>query len=83
MKNWFAHKPKINVLKVQTEIRSVTVKEESSYHSSYISSKSHEKSTKSEKVNFTIVLFVKDGELYTREFNGKWDLEDVKKWEEA
>ena len=31
----------------------------------------------------TIVLVVKGGEMYTKEFNGKWDLKDVKEWETA
>ena len=31
----------------------------------------------------TIVLVVKGGEMYTKEFNGTWDLKDVKEWETA
>lgn len=38
--------------------------------------------TKEYTHNVTIVLVIKDGEMYTKEFNGSWDLEDVKKWEE-
>lgn len=32
-------------------------------------------------VDTTIALVMKNGELFTKEFNGHWDLEDIKSWE--
>ncbi len=67
------HKPVINVISIRHEVRDV----EESTLSSYVENRKNNK-----KVKFTIVLASKDGELFTKEFNGQWDLSDIKKWEE-
>lgn len=71
-------KPVIKVISVKHEIRDV---EEmyTTHISSYVNNKEN---IKTKKVNFTIVLGSKDGELFTKEFNGSWDLRDIKKWED-
>ena len=71
-------KPSIQVLKVKTEKRDVKIEEHSSFgHGGFLN-----KDKTIKKCSYTIVLMVKDGELCTREFNGDWNLTDIKKWED-
>lgn len=73
------NKPTIVVIDVKNEIREVS--EERMISSGLGYGYTQDKKT-ADNVNYTIVLFTKDGELMTREFNGKWDLTDIKKWED-
>lgn len=73
----FKRKRKIEVLKVRNEVREV---EKTDTVTGYMGGSTKTETTK--KVNVTIVLAVIDGELVTREFNGKWEMADIKKWEE-
>jgi hypothetical protein len=70
-------KPVIKVLAVKEEKRDVITTESERYYGA--GNQSKETKVKS---SFTIVLFTKDGALMTREFNGAWDLTDIKKWED-
>lgn len=71
--------PIIKVIKIKEDTRDVEIEEYTNYGYSH----STRKTKKIKKSPFTTVLYTKDGELYTREFNGEWDLEDIKHWEEA
>lgn len=73
----FKRRKSVQVLKVKHEQRTIT---EITKTGDYRYSSTFEKESK--EVNITIVLCVVDGELVTREFNGSWSLDDVKKWEE-
>lgn len=75
----FKHKPKILVIKAQTDTRDVEVSE--AYYMGYDSGRNN-KTTTTKKVPYTTVLMSKDGELCTREFNGDWDVDDIKAWED-
>lgn len=70
---------RIQVIKTRNETREI-IEEENQYFD-YRGGRAEKKKT-TKKVNVTIVLAVINGELVTREFNGKWDMEDVKKWED-
>lgn len=73
--------PSIRVICVKHETREV--KEVTKDHESFFGAGSkYNTSTKEYKHEITIVLLAKDGELTYREFNGHWDLSDVKKWED-
>lgn len=75
----FKNKSVVQVLKVQTSKRDVTSEDVTDY--SYGGAR--RTTTKTVKnCEFTTVLLVKDGELCTREFNGSWNVSDLKKWEE-
>lgn len=71
----------LQVIAVQSEKRSFKDKEKS-VTSYYNRADTVKEDSKEYSHYVTIVLVVKNGEMYTKEFNGKWDLQDVKKWEE-
>ncbi len=75
---WRAQKPIIKVIKVKDDVRDENIEE----YTNYGYGTSSTKTKKIKKVPFTTVLYVKDRELYTREFNGKWDMSDIKHWED-
>lgn len=72
-------RPQVQVIKVRNETRDVVDEETQSYM--YAGGRSTKTKT-TKKCGFTIVLLAKDGELCTKEFNGKWDLSDIKNWED-
>lgn len=74
----FKKKPVIKVIKVKTEKREFEDTVSSHYSFGAGSSSETNKHTK----NVTTVLGSINGELATREFNGSWDMEDIKTWEE-
>lgn len=80
----FSRKPvaKLQVIAVQSEKRDFEEENKEwdlqTYHGRSDRGKTE---TKRYSHYVTIVLVVKDGEMYTKEFNGKWDLKDVKQWE--
>lgn len=69
-------KNKVQVIKVKHETRDIETRE--SWSGGYISLSSHSKTVTHKKVKYTIVLFIKNGELYSKEFNGEWNMDDVK-----
>lgn len=74
----FKKKPVIKVIAVTHETREIKTEVSMVRHYSV----GHEDRKSTEKINYTIILASKDGELFTREFNGKWSLEQIKSWEE-
>ncbi len=78
--NVFSKKPVIRVISVKHEVRRVTENETTTYGG--YGGGGTTKSKTVEECNYTIVLLSRDGELMTREFNGKWDLTDIKCWED-
>ncbi len=78
---WRNQKHIIKVLKVKDDVRDVEIVEYCNSYGYVGGGKS--KTKKIKKSPFTVVLYTKDGELYTREFNGEWDLNDIKHWEES
>lgn len=75
----FKKKPVIKVLGVKNEVRKVKTNNYTSYGHSL---GSFEKKDVEKEKYVTVVLFSKNGELGTREFNGKWNIDDIKTWEE-
>jgi len=74
----FKKKPAIQVIKIRHEKRDV----ENSVTNTFGYDTSRKTVSNKQKVDMTIVLLAVDGELTYKEFNGKWDLDDIKKWED-
>lgn len=71
----------IKVLAVKTAVRKF--EEESTVYDGYSHYQGRSASTKKKYSHpVTTVLLSKDGELLTREFNGDWNLKDIKNWED-
>lgn len=77
----FKSKPKsvLKVIAVQTEVREF---EDIEYEPDYRGFHTSRSKESKHKHPVTIVLLSRDGELLTREFNGNWNLEDIKSWED-
>jgi hypothetical protein len=76
-------KPEIKVISVKHEKRTFTESDDfSDFSYGTLGHQTSRNNTKTYTHNVTIVLLAKDGELTYKEFNGKWDLDEVKKWEE-
>jgi hypothetical protein len=67
-------KPKYKVIKVRHEKRTTTISERS-YGSTILENKTRTKTIES---NVTVVLLIRNHELVTKEFEGKWGIEDIR-----
>ena len=72
----------IKVIKVQHTKRTIEETKNETYGDYTQYNRREKTETKTLKdVDITIVLFTQNGVLSVREFNGHWDLKDIKNWE--
>jgi hypothetical protein len=71
-------KNKVKVIKIRTVKNNVKKSESKGYGYMY-GGKTVEEIR--ESVEFTEILYIKNGELFVKTINGKWSLEDVKRME--
>ena len=74
-------KDEIKVIKVQHSKRTITETSEISNFGGY-SSREKTDTKEVSKVDITSVLYTRNGVLSVREFNGKWNLTDIRGWED-